>query len=99
MRVGNGVVSEYGYEPLTRRLASLTTQKPGSRLLQKLSYQYDLVGNVLGMKNALGEPNPSHAGDVTFKYGYDDLHRLTYAHGEARSRPSTTDTFTSSFTY
>ncbi len=99
MRVGNGVVSEYRYEPLTRRLAALHTQKPGSRLLQKLSYEYDLVGNVLGVKNALGEADPSHAGDVTFKYAYDDLHRLTYAHGETKSRPSTLDTFTSSFTY
>ncbi len=99
MRVGNGVVSEYGYEPLTRRLAALHTQKPGSRLLQNLTYQYDLVGNVLGVKNGLGEAQPSHAGDVTFKYAYDDLHRLTYAHGEAKSRPSTLDTFTSSFTY
>ena len=98
-RVGNGVVSEYGYEPLTRRLASLHTQKPGSRLLQKLSYRYDLVGNVLGVTNALGEAQPSHAGEVAYSYGYDDLHRLTYAHGEAKSRPSTRDTFTSHFTY
>ncbi len=99
MRVGNGAVTEYGYEPLTRRLSTLHAQKPGERLLQNLSYGYDLVGNVLGVKNGLGEAQPSHAGDVTFTYAYDDLHRLTYAHGEAKSRPSTLDTFTSHFTY
>ncbi|MGB8933457.1 MAG: RHS repeat-associated core domain-containing protein, partial [Anaeromyxobacteraceae bacterium] len=31
--------------------------------------------------------------------GYDDLHRLVWAHGEARSRPRTTDTFTSTYQY
>ncbi|WP_242354789.1 MULTISPECIES: hypothetical protein [unclassified Anaeromyxobacter] len=94
-RVGNGVVTKYAYEPDTRRLATLYTRKPGERLLQNLFYSYDLVGNVLGVKNALGEAVPSHAGDVEFTYRYDDLHRLTYAHGESRSRPSTLDTFTS----
>ncbi|WP_242337481.1 RHS repeat domain-containing protein [Anaeromyxobacter sp. SG66] len=98
-RVGNGVVTKYGYEPDTRRLATLYTRKPGERLLQNLFYSYDLVGNVLGVKNALGEAVPSHAGDVEFTYRYDDLHRLTYTHGEAKSRPSTLDTFTSVFKY
>lgn len=98
-RVGNGVVTKYAYEPDTRRLATLYTRKPGERLLQNLFYRYDLVGNVLGVKNALGEAVPSHAGDVEFTYRYDDLHRLTYAHGEAKARPSTLDTFTSRFEY
>jgi RHS repeat-associated protein len=51
------------------------------------------------VKNALGEPVPPHAGTVEFTYRYDDLHRLTYAHGEAKSRPKTLDTFTSTFQY
>ncbi len=95
----NGVVTEYGYEPLTRTLSTLHAQKPGERLLQNLSYGYDLVGNVLGVKNGLGEAQLSHAGDVTFTYAYDDLHRLTYAHGGAKSQPSMLDTFTSRFSY
>jgi hypothetical protein len=64
-RVGNGVVTRYGYEPLTRRLSSVYTQKPGERRLQDLHYAYDLVGNVLTLRNALGEADPSHAGEVT----------------------------------
>jgi RHS repeat-associated protein len=98
-RVGNGVVTKFAYDPLTRRLSWLHAQKPGERLLQNLVYSHDLVGNVLGVKNALGEPVPPHAGTVEFEYRYDDLHRLTYAHGEAKSRPRTTDTFTSTFRY
>ncbi|WP_242396383.1 hypothetical protein [Anaeromyxobacter oryzisoli] len=98
-RVGNGVVTRYGYEPLTRRLSAVYTQKPGERLLQDLHYAYDLVGNVLTLRNALGEADPSHAGEVTTSYQYDDLHRLVWAHGEAKSRPGTLDTFTSVFKY
>ncbi|WP_242396293.1 hypothetical protein [Anaeromyxobacter oryzisoli] len=77
-RVGNGVVTRYGYEPLTRRLSAVYTQKPGERLLQDLHYAYDLVGNVLTLRNALGEADPSHAGEVTTSYQYDDLHRCGF---------------------
>ncbi|MGB8930765.1 MAG: hypothetical protein WCC48_05900 [Anaeromyxobacteraceae bacterium] len=69
-RVGNGVVTKYDYEPLTRRLAWLHTQKPGERVFQNLTYRYDLVGNVLGVKNGLGEPVPPHAGTVDYEYKY-----------------------------
>ncbi len=98
-RVGNGVVTKYAYEPLTRRLSWLHAQKPGERLLQNLTYSYDLAGNVLGVKNTLGEADPPNAGTVEFSYRYDDLHRLVWAHGEAKARPKTIDTFTSTFAY
>ncbi|HSN91479.1 MAG TPA: hypothetical protein VLS93_09640, partial [Anaeromyxobacteraceae bacterium] len=35
-RVGNGVVTKYAYDPLTRRLGWLHAKKPGERLLQNL---------------------------------------------------------------
>ncbi len=98
-RVGNGVVTKYAYEPLTRRLSWLHAQKPGERLLQNLTYGYDLVGNVLGVKNTLGEATPPNAGTVEVEYRYDDLHRLVWANGSAKSRPRTIDTFTSTFAY
>jgi RHS repeat-associated protein len=98
-RVGNGVVTKYGYDEETRRLGTLHARKPGERLLQDLTYRYDLVGNVRALTNDLLEPDPSHAGRVDFTYEYDDLHRLTLAHAEAKSRPGTLDTFTSKFAY
>ncbi len=98
-RVGNGVVTKYAYDPLTLRLSWLHARKPGERLLQNITYEYDLVGNVLDVKNTLGEADPSHAGTVELEYRYDDLHRLVWASGSAKSRPRTIDTFTSTFAY
>ncbi len=92
MKLGNGVVSAYAYDPLTRRLASLTTTTPLGRTLQNISYSYDRVGNVKAMVNALGEPVRDQSGTVSFQYGYDDLYRLTSAYGEAKSRVHTIDT-------
>jgi RHS repeat-associated protein len=99
MRLGNGVVTSYTYEPPTRRLHTLTTNTPLSRTLQAITYQYDLVGNVAGLVNALGAPIGDQSGWVSFAYRYDDLYRLTSAHGEAASRPHTIDRFTSTFAY
>jgi RHS repeat-associated protein len=99
MKLGNGVVTSYSYEPLTRRLSTLTTTTPLGRTLQANLYQYDLVGNVKSLVNALGPAVGSRSGAVSFTYEYDDLHRLTSAHGEAASRPHTIDRFTSTFGY
>ncbi|QHG64746.2 RHS repeat-associated core domain-containing protein [Pseudomonas putida] len=51
---GNGVVTLYSYEPRTQRLSGMRIQRPaghafGPRLLQDLHYEYDPVGNVLGV--------------------------------------------------
>lgn len=99
MKLGNGAVTAYSYEPLTRRLGSLTTTTPLGRTLQANEYHYDLVGNVKTLSNKLGAPVGDRSGAVAFSYGYDDLHRLTSAHGEAASRPHTIDRFTSTFAY
>jgi YD repeat-containing protein len=99
MKLGNAVVTSYTYEPLTRRLHTLTTNTPLSRTLQAITYQYDLVGNVVGLVNAIGAPIGDRSGWVSLAYRYDDLYRLTYAHGEAASRTHTIDRFTSTFAY
>jgi len=99
MLLGNGVVSKYAYDALTRRLATLNTTTPRGRALQALTYVYDRVGNVKTMVNALGGPVRDQSGSVTFQYGYDDLHRLTSANGEAKSRVHTIDRFTASYAY
>jgi hypothetical protein len=99
MVLGNGVVSTYAYEPLTRRLHHVGTTTPLKRTLQDITYSYDRVGNVLGLMNDLGQPVNGQSGAVKFQYRYDDLYRLTWAHGEAKSRPHTVDQFTSTFHY
>jgi RHS repeat-associated protein len=97
--LGNGVGSAYAYDPLTRRLASLTTTTPLGRTLQAITYGYDRVGNVRTMVNGIGEPVGDQSGSVSFEYGYDDLYRLTSAYGQAKSRAHTIDRFTASYAY
>ncbi len=95
--LGNGVASTFTYDPLTRRLASLTTVTPLGRTLQAIRYGYDRVGNVKTMVNGIGAPVGDRSGTVAFEYGYDDLHRLTSASGEAKSRVHTIDRFTATY--
>lgn len=99
MVLGNGVVSTYGYEPLTRRLHTLGTVTPLRRTLQAITYGYDRVGNVKTMVNALGAPVGDRSGEVRYAFQYDDLYRLTIAHGEAESRAHTIDRFTATYAF
>ncbi len=99
MLLGNGVSSTYTYDPLTRRLDSLTTVTPLGRTLQAIRYGYDRLGNVKTMVNGIGEPIGDRSGTVSFHYGYDDLYRLTSASGEARSRAHTIDRYTATYQY
>lgn len=53
---GNGVLTTSTYEASTQRLVGIKTERPaghpsGARLLQDLRYEYDPVGNVLGVRN------------------------------------------------
>jgi RHS repeat-associated protein len=99
MKLGNGVGTTYTYEPLTRRLHTLTTVTPLNRTLQAITYGYDRVGNVRTMVNQLGEAVGDRSGETRFEYRYDPLYRLTWAHGEAKSRPHTIDRFTATYAY
>lgn len=99
MVLGNGVTTRYTYEPLSLRLHTVTTVTPLGRTLQAITYGYDHVGNIRSQVNALGEPVGDRSGAVSYEYRYDDLHRLTWVHGEARARPHTIDRFTSTFGY
>ena len=94
---GNGAETSYEYDPLTFRLAALRTRRfaaafpaddatpagwPGHGL-QDLSYSYDPVGNVVGIRDAAQQTiffsnarvEPSAA------YTYDALYRLIEATG------------------
>ena len=72
LRLGNGTVTDYAYDPQTVRLASLTTTGPGGKL-QDFAYQYDPVGNLTAITDF------AHTASQTF--AYDGLNRLTLAQG------------------
>lgn len=83
VKYGNGTQSTYSYDPRNRRLANL---KAGSNLLsrnfQDLVYDYDAVGNILGLANRAADVGESQKGGATdFNYAYDDLYRLVHAEG------------------
>ena len=77
MRYGNGAETEYAYNDEMRRLDSLSLASPHTTL--KRIYGYDDVGNILSVTNSgtglLYTPPVSHT------YVYDNLYRLTEAHG------------------
>ncbi len=65
---GNGVVTADDYEAFTGRLhQSLATK--GATVLQKLTYEHDVLGNVKTKVDGVGQD--------TSAYGYDELNRLT----------------------
>lgn len=55
-----------------------------------LAYQYDPVGNILGLDNlaAVSKPN-QFGGRLAQTFGYDDLYRLTSASGSLKQQPNT----------
>ncbi|GEM_PF-1026701 len=70
---GNGVVTDYTYNPQTLRLSELVTRNSSLGTLQDFSYDFDPLGNVAGITDAV------HTGSQAFEY--DALNRLTRATG------------------
>ena len=70
---GNGVVSDYTYNPQTLRLEHLLTKNQAQVTLQDFGYQFDNAGNVLSITDAINTNTQS--------FQYDDLDRLTQATG------------------
>ena len=87
---GNGVVSDYDYEPQTRRLSTLNTTRPG-KPLQALSYQYDPVGNLLGCSDGTVSRRfrRNQAVDGDRAYQYDALYQLLQATGREQAGQQT----------
>ena len=77
---GNGVMTRYAYDPHTFRLKRLRSERytkpnavsyhPGGEALQDFGYDYDLVGNILGIRDRtpgsgiLNNPEALTAGDA-----------------------------------
>ena len=101
---GNNTKTNYTYDDKTRRLETLVTTlnaAQGSRQVQNLSYQYDLVGNVLNLANgiAVATNTALPAGPVSQSFGYDDLYQITTAKGAYGFGPGKQNNYTSAFAY
>ena len=101
---GNNTTTNYTYDPLSRRLATLVTTlnaAQGNRQIQNLVYQYDLVGNVLNLTNSIAVPTNTAlpAGPVSQTFGYDNLYQITSAQGGYTFGPGKQNNYTSSFFY
>lgn len=84
---GNGVVTEYRYEPQTQRLIGIKTTRPVLKerptLLQDLRYDYDPVGNILTIHND-AEATRFYRNQKVIPenaYSYDALYQLIQAKG------------------
>jgi RHS repeat-associated protein len=86
--LGNGVHTEYSFDPNTLRLARQATTAP-TRVIQDLNYAYDKVGNVLTMtNNADGPVSNLLGGPSQHTYTYDPYYRLISARGVAPVAPN-----------
>ncbi|MDB4891181.1 MAG: insecticidal toxin complex protein TcdB family [Gemmatimonadetes bacterium] len=93
LELGNGVVTQYEYDPATFHLTSIRSTRPGKSDLQDLKYTYDAVGNISEVfddaipieyfGNALIEPRK--------RYTYDALYRLVEATGREHAGQITYD--------
>ncbi len=97
-RLGNGAETTWTYESDTRRLHGVHSVARG-RVLQEITYVYDLVGNVKTMTNGLGEATGRRSGAVSYAFDYDDLYRLTAATGTAKARPGVVDSFKATYQF
>ena len=78
LKYGNDTETNYMYDPVMRRLQQLHV-KSGARQVMNNSYGYDLVGNVLNIKNSAPIVNNTLGGTASHEYQYDDFYRLKSA--------------------
>ncbi|MDN5836011.1 MAG: hypothetical protein L0H12_01510 [Nitrosospira sp.] len=98
---GNGVMTRYAYDPHTFRLKRLRCERytklddlsyhPTGKALQDFGYDYDLVGNILGLRDRAPEsgiPNSLQGTDaLDRRFTYDPIYRLVAATGRECDRP------------
>ncbi|MFD1602133.1 SpvB/TcaC N-terminal domain-containing protein [Flavobacterium artemisiae] len=78
LKYGNDTETNYTYDPVMRRLQQMQV-KSGARQVMNNSYGYDLVGNVLNIKNTAPVVNNTLGGTASHEYEYDDFYRLKSA--------------------
>ncbi len=71
IQYGNGVTTDYTYNPQSLRLTHLLTRGGQNQLLQDFGYSFDNEGNVLSIQDSINTNSQS--------FQYDDLDRLIQA--------------------
>ncbi|MDO5616148.1 MAG: hypothetical protein Q4G16_08150, partial [Cruoricaptor ignavus] len=96
-RFGNGIETHYTYDPVMRRLVQLKAEanrQSPTAPLQNNHYQYDLVGNILSIENAISQSPMAISqlgGSSRYAYEYDVLNRLTKASGQYNGSRNTAE--------
>ncbi|HVK22824.1 MAG TPA: SpvB/TcaC N-terminal domain-containing protein [Actinokineospora sp.] len=97
---GTGVRTNYTYDAADRQLTNLKAQLPDGYRFQDIDYSYDNVGNILQLHNNVTLPHGKPVGGPsTQTYTYDDLYRLTSAHGEYTYADNKLDRYTLTQSY
>ncbi|MBL7797054.1 MAG: VCBS repeat-containing protein [Saprospiraceae bacterium] len=88
---GNSMMTRYAYDPDTFRLVRLRTEKyddaapityqPDGKLVQDFAYTYDLVGNILTIRDITNNCGVKGADQLTRYFEYDAIYRLRSATG------------------
>ncbi|HMN07028.1 MAG TPA: RHS repeat-associated core domain-containing protein [Flavobacteriales bacterium] len=125
MAMANGMMTRYAYDPLNFRLLRIRSEKftmgspvmyvPNGGVQQDLGYRYDLVGNIIGIRDkAPANHSAEGPGDLLKLFAYDPLKRLLTATGRESTAPSAlplwdagirahdhtaTNTYTRAYTY
>ncbi|MBY0486819.1 MAG: hypothetical protein K2P85_06505 [Flavobacteriaceae bacterium] len=81
LKYGNNTETFYSYTPALRRLQNLNVKTSDGNNLFDNKYDYDNVGNVVGIKNSAGVTSNNLAGRYNHKFEYDNLNRLATANG------------------
>jgi RHS repeat-associated protein len=98
MAMGSGMMTRYAYDSVNFRLQRILselyvessgTYTPNGRVQLDLGYQYDLGGNIVGIRDktpaTLGAKGP---GDLLKQFTYDPLKRLLTATGRESTAPA-----------
>ncbi|MHB2243950.1 RHS repeat-associated core domain-containing protein [Pseudomonas monsensis] len=80
---GNGVVSQWHYDPVDGRLRRQAARKPSQPPLQDFEYFYDLAGNITRIDDHTFKPAyfANQRVDGSRQFSYDSLYRLASASG------------------
>ncbi|RRW66385.1 RHS repeat protein, partial [Pseudomonas fluorescens] len=86
---GNGVLSQWTYDPADGRLHTRTSQKTAHPRLQDLHYFYDRIGNIIRIEDYAFEPLwfANQRVDGHREFSYDSLYRLVRATGHDDALP------------
>ncbi|HRF80624.1 MAG TPA: hypothetical protein PL070_11115, partial [Flavobacteriales bacterium] len=105
LTMANAMMTRYTYDPLNFRLLRIRSEKfdltsvshpliPDGGVQQDLAYQYDLGGNIIGIRDkAPASGSVQGPGDLLKEFSYDPLKRLLTATGRESTAPSALPTW------